>query len=119
MALKRPFEDVGSTTSKFSAGPAKKIASLSSCPLRNLLNDDNDGNSAGNTKNDVSESISKTTSSSAVAASLVGFPLPGRNLSPPACGLSAFEQSQEYSVKDHEICYGTVSLNYRFCIDGS
>ena len=77
MALKRPFEDVGSTISRCSAGHAKRIASLGSFPLPNLLNDDIGGNSTGNTKNDVSESISKATSSSAVAASLVGFPLIG------------------------------------------
>ena len=119
MALKRPFEDFGSTISKCSAGRAKRIASSSCSPLSNLLNDDIDSNSTGFTTNDVSESVSTATGSSAVAASLVGLPSPGRGSSPPAFGLSALEQSQEYSVEDHEICYGMASSNYHFRINGS
>ncbi len=116
-ALKRAFEDVDSPTPTVAACHAKRLASSRNSFIRTtVLNDEIDGETAGKTTNEVSESVPRESIPSAVAASLTGDLLPKRAHSLSAHGLSTFQNSQECSLSDHEICYGMASLKNPFCI---
>lgn len=105
-ALKRPFGDIGSTASDGAVGLAKRTVSSRNSFLRSIINNEINDENAEDTTNEVSESLSKASSSSVVTASSSAC-RPGAVHIPPKCSPSSCE-----------ICYGMVSLNLRLCIDG-